>query len=215
MLRISRRQFVKKGCEVLFVASSPAFLSSLFGCKSGYTRAAAELNLGEVKDLLYNQQMVRDRDILVNRDQQGWSAMSTQCTKEGCALSYQEERLLCTCCGSIYDHFGSVLKGPAEIPLPYFEIKYSDGNLFADSGKVVSSSYRFINSELEETIARLEERIKKEGTRAGSQIPEILKGKGDQTESGPMFEEKKLPPRQFSSEEPTSDEAETTEEEVE
>jgi nitrite reductase/ring-hydroxylating ferredoxin subunit len=211
MFELSRKQFLKRSCSVLLLVSSPAFLSTLFGCKRGYTRAASELNLGEVKDLLYNQQLVRDRDILVNRDPQGWSAMSTQCSYEGCALSYQEERFLCTCCGSVFDHGGTVLKGPAESPLPFFEVKYLDGNLYADSSKVVGSSYRFISPPLQEAITRLEERIKKEGTRSGSQIPDILLGKGDQTESGPMFEEKKLPPREISSEEPESTEGEEAE----
>lgn len=190
------------------MASSPAFLTTLFGCKRGYVRDSGELNLGQVQDLLYTQQLIRDKDILVNRDPSGWSAMSTQCSYEGCALSYQEERFLCTCCGSVYSHAGAVLKGPAEIQLPYFEVKYLEGSFYADSSKVVASNYRFTSPELEEAIARLDERIKKEGTRAGSQIPDILLGKGDQTESGPMFEEKKLPPREFTSEESESSEGE-------
>lgn len=188
------------------MVSSPALLSSLFGCKQGYSREPGEHNLGAVQDLLYTQQLIRDKDILVYRDPSGWSAMSTQCTHEGCALSYQEERFLCTCCGSIYDHVGSILKGPAKVELPYFEIKYVEGSFYADSSKVVPSTYRFTSPELEEAIARLDVRIKKEGTRAGTQIPEILLGKGDQTESGPMFEEKKLPSRVFSSEESASSE---------
>ena len=197
---ISRKQFIQNSSGLMLLIASPALLSGILGCKRGYTRPAGEYNLGQVKDLLYTQQLVRERDILVYRNKDGWSALSTQCSYEGCALSYQEERFLCTCCGSVFDHFGSVLKGPAEAALPYLAINYSDGNLYADSSKVVTKEYRFTSPELEEAIARLEERIKKEGTRAGSQIPDILLGKGDQTETGPMFEEKKLPPREISSE---------------
>jgi len=210
MTYISRKQFIERSCSILLLASSPVLISSLFGCKQGYTRDSAELNLGEVQDLLYTQQMIRDRDILVTRDNNGWSALSAQCTKEGCALSYQEERFLCTCCSSMFDHAGKVLKGPANSPLPYFEIRYTNGNLYADTSKIVASTYRFTSPELEEAIARLDQRIKKEGTREGTRIPEILLGKGDPTESGPMFEEKKLPPREFSSEE--SSELESSEE---
>lgn len=207
---ITRKQFIEKSGAILVLASSSVLLSSLFSCKRGYTRAAAELKLGAVQDLFYNQQLVRDRDILVNRDDGGWSALSAQCTYDGCALSYQEERFLCTCCGSVYDHSGGVLKGPSEYPLPNFAMRYSEGILFADSGQIVSSTYRFMSPELQQAIDRLADRIKKEGTRAGSQIPEILLGKGDQTETGPMFEEKKLPPKEISSEnvEPSDEAAE-------
>ena len=197
---ISRKQFIQKSSMVLALAAVPALLSAILGCKRGYTRPAGEHNLGEVQDLLYTQQLVRERDILVYRDKNGWSALSAQCTYEGCALSYQEERFLCTCCGSVYDHLGALLKGPAEFALPYFEIGLKEGKLIADSSKVVTSDYRFTTPELEEAIARLDDRIREEGTRAGSKIPDILLGKGDQTETGPMFEEKKLPTREISSE---------------
>lgn len=205
MNKISRRCFIGISCSTLYMGSSLVAISSLLSCRQSYTRVASEINLGEVRDLLYSQQLVRERDILVNRDPLGWSAMSTQCTVEGCALSYQDERFLCVCCGSIFDHSGSVKKGPAEIPLPYYELKYLEGNLIANSGKIVPSSYRFMSPQIKEAIARLEERIKKEGTRAGTQIPEILLGKGDRTETGPMFEERKAPSREPSSDAGGSD----------
>jgi nitrite reductase/ring-hydroxylating ferredoxin subunit len=185
----SRRKFIRQISSSLIVLSLPLLTS----CKDGYTRPASEFNLGLVQDLLYNQQLVREKDILVYRDDGGWSALSTQCSHEGCALSYQEERFLCTCCGSAFDHAGKVIKGPARNPLPYFEVRYADGNLYADSSRIVKADYRFTTPELEEAIQRLSERIKKEGTRVGSQIPDILLGQGDKTEVGPMFEEKKLP----------------------
>ncbi len=202
---LSRRTVIKAGSASLLLLSAGLF-SAICGCKRKYSRPPGDYNLGSVQDLLYTQQLVRDRDILVTRDQEGWAAMSTQCSYEGCALSYQDERFLCTCCGSSFDHLGKILKGPAIDPLPYFAVRYVDGNLYADSGKIVSLETRFTTPELEEAIARLAERIKKEGTRAGSRIPDILLGKGDQQELGPMFEERRLEPGERAKDEEESEE---------
>jgi nitrite reductase/ring-hydroxylating ferredoxin subunit len=164
------------------------------GCDKEYRRPGGEHNLGEVQDLLYTRQLVRDRQMLVTRDAKGWAAMSTQCSHDGCELSYQDQRFLCMCCGSAFGHDGHVHKGPANNPLPYFGVRFVDGKLYADSAKVVSPETRFTTPELEKAIGSLAERIKKEGTRTGMRIPEILLGRGDgeDTPEG-MFKEKTLP----------------------
>lgn len=169
---ITRRQAM----ATLLLAPVGVYLA---GCEKRYVRPAGDHNLGAPQDLLYSKQIVRDRQMLVMRDDRGWAAMSIQCAYEGCELSYQDQRFLCLCCNSVYDHNGKVLKGPSKYDLPYFQIRFVEGNLYANSGKIVSPEERFTTPELEEAIARLAERIKREGTRTGMRIPDILLGKGD------------------------------------
>jgi len=152
---------------------------SVLGCEKKYLRPAGDHNLGLVQDLLYARQLIRERQMLVTRDAKGWAAMSTQCSYEGCELSYQDQRFLCLCCGSSFDHNGNVQLGPAKSNLPYFQVRYVEGKLYADSGKLVSPEARFTTPELEKAIGSLSERIRKEGTRTGMQIPDILLGRGD------------------------------------
>lgn len=169
--------------------------ATVSACKRKYRRPPGDINLGGVQDLLYEKQIVRDRDILVIRDLAGWASMSTQCTFDGCGLSYQDLKFVCMCCGSSFDHNGIVTHGPATDPLPFFKMRYADGNLYTDAGEVVSPDTRFTTPEIEAALQRLGERIRKEGTRSGMQIPSILLGAGDGEESGKMFDEKPLTPK--------------------
>jgi len=145
-----------------------------------------------VQDLLYGQQIVRDRQMLVIRDAKGWAAMSTQCSHDGCALSYQDKYFLCMCCGSVFDHLGNVHRGPAKETLPYLKVRYADGNLYADSGRTVEPTDRYTTPEIEAAIKQLADRIKREGAHSGKAIPDILLGKGD-GETGPMVEDTRIP----------------------
>ncbi len=148
----------------------------LVSCKQAYHRPAGEHDMGDVGDLLYSEQHNRPRALLIFRDDQGWSALSTQCSHDGCDLTYQDQMLVCSCCQSKYDKQGRVVHGPSEEALPFFEIRYKDNHLYANSAKIVDENYRFTTPEIEAAIAALRERVKKEGVRTVVRIPEILLG---------------------------------------
>lgn len=160
----------------------------LTGCKRRYERPYGELYLGPVSSLLYTQQFVRDRAILVFRDDEGWSSLSTRCSHEGCELSYQDEQLVCMCCGSYFSINGRVKKGPATEALPWFEMRYGDGGLYAISGKPVDAKYRFTTPELSQALNRLMDRIEKDGGRIGGRIPQELLGEKDPEFGGRIFQ---------------------------
>ena len=162
---------------------------ALGACKDHYERPGGFHDLGEVKDLLYSEHFVQDRGFLVKRDAEGWSALSARCSNDGCELTYRDESLRCMCCGSEFDHDGHVMHGPAKYPLPYYTLVYTDNHLYVDTNEEVKESYRFTTPEIEQAIAQLRERIKREGIRPGAKVPEILLGTGD-NEPGEMFKEK-------------------------
>lgn len=137
------------------------------GCERRYTRKNAVHNLGPVKDLLSSMQHIASKKMLVIRDDGGWAAMSTSCTYDGCDLTFQDTTLLCPCCRSLYDHGGSVLRGKATVGLSWYQISYSEGSLFADSGKPVDPSIRFTTPKLEAALKKLREKLQ--------QNPNLLK----------------------------------------
>jgi len=179
---ISRRNF-------LMLSAAAALLPlGLAGCeRHRYVRPAGELDLGTVRELLYNIVNVRERAVLVYRDADGWRALSTRCTYNGCDCTYQDPILLCPCCRSQFDLEGRPLQGSkAKIPMPWMEIVYRDGHLYADPGKLVPASYRYTTPAIENAITKLRERIKDESISDETKIPEILLG-GGTGEPGQMF----------------------------
>jgi len=60
-----------------------------------------------------------------------WVALSSICTHEGCAVSFEAANNIfpCDCHGSIFSSSGSVLQGPAETPLKQYEITKTDNVL--------------------------------------------------------------------------------------
>ena len=173
--RINRREAIRK---VLLLGSS-AFLSN--ACtRHRYVRPAAELDLGAVTELLYSTVHIRERAVLLNRDIDGWNALSTRCTYRGCDLTYQRPVLLCPCCRTRYSLNGKPHKGwPATEPLPWMEIYYKEGHLFANPAKPRPQTWRFTTPEIEEAIRELRRRVKEEGLTDELKIPDVLMGQGD------------------------------------
>lgn len=65
-----------------------------------------------------------DRPLYVHRDSQGgFTAVLAECTHRRCQPEPVGERLVCPCHGSEFSSAGDVLEGPAERPLPRFEVE--------------------------------------------------------------------------------------------
>ena len=167
-LQFDRRQFIL----LLGLSLTSGFGGS--GCERRYQRAGANHVLGEVQYLLFPKKHIRERALLLFRDDGGWSVLSTQCTHEGCDLTYQDQVLLCSCCESVFRHDGMVLRGPAKDPLPFYSISYRDNKLYADGSKIVGADYRFTTPEIERAVKDLRARILKEGIGPQENIPNVL-----------------------------------------
>ncbi len=156
--------------------------------KHRYIRPAGKLELGKVRELLYVTIHVRPKAVMVFRDAAGWRALSARCTYNGCDLTYQfqTKTFLCPCCKSEFDIGGKPLDGPAKDPLPWVEISYQDGYLYAEPGKIVDSKYHFTTPEIEEAIREARIPIKELSVDDEVKIPEILQGHGDGS-TGEMF----------------------------
>ena len=61
-------------------------------------------------------------------------AYYNKCTKEGCKMAYKDGKLVCPCCGSVFDSTNGVpLSGPAKLPLTGLQITVNNGSVYISS----------------------------------------------------------------------------------
>ncbi|MGH2569689.1 MAG: ubiquinol-cytochrome c reductase iron-sulfur subunit, partial [bacterium] len=63
-----------------------------------------------------------DWPVLVIRDGDGFVALTSRCTHQGCRVQPSETFIRCSCHGSTFDLQGRVLRGPALDPLPQYPV---------------------------------------------------------------------------------------------
>ncbi len=86
-----------------------------------------------------------DKRTSINRDVDGFYALSLICTHLGCTVRwFQTDNMFrCPCHGSRYLRAGVRFYGPAPRPLDRYQvIKAPDGTLVVDRGTLVSRNYR-------------------------------------------------------------------------
>jgi cytochrome b6-f complex iron-sulfur subunit len=76
------------------------------------------------------------RQVALFRDTEGVYAISTVCTHLGCIVKPSADGFECPCHGSRFTSEGSVTKGPAPKPLPWFQISGTGNDLIVDEGTV-------------------------------------------------------------------------------
>ena len=75
--------------------------------------------------------------VLVLRDQGGLFAISMRCTHLGCGLVRDQAGFACHCHGSLFDELGEPTRGPAQEPLPWYDVRESDGWVLVDLDREV------------------------------------------------------------------------------
>jgi cytochrome b6-f complex iron-sulfur subunit len=65
-----------------------------------------------------------EQDVIVINTGDGFIALSSVCTHQGCEVSYSHSNgnLPCPCHGSIFSTTGTVLEGPATSPLSIYDV---------------------------------------------------------------------------------------------
>jgi Rieske Fe-S protein len=71
------------------------------------------------------------------RDQEGVYAISKICTHLGCIIRATGDAFECPCHGSRFAADGTVTKGPAPQPLPWFKVTRVGGDYFVDENETV------------------------------------------------------------------------------
>jgi nitrite reductase/ring-hydroxylating ferredoxin subunit len=85
-----------------------------------------------------------DGQIWLLQDAAGFYAVDSICTHLGCTVSLQKDgSFYCRCHGSRFTPDGSVLNGPATVPLRFVHLEWSnDGQLVVDRSQEVAKTVR-------------------------------------------------------------------------
>ena len=86
---------------------------------------------------------IRDREIFVVHDGDGFGAFSSRCTHLGCTVKRSSTGFYCPCHGASYDGQGRVTSGPARRNLPWYATWVgADGMVWVDTEHVVECGTR-------------------------------------------------------------------------
>ncbi len=132
--RTSRRDFLARTGQILVGACGVASVAGAarLALPNVDDRGARRFRLGVLSDFKMNTlTWLRERDLFVSRDEQGIGAFSSKCTHLGCTVQRTDFGFLCPCHGARYDPIGTVIRGPAAAPLPWYPVVlYPDGRLW-------------------------------------------------------------------------------------
>lgn len=106
-----------------------------------------EFKAGLPEDIPVNVPVfLAEENVFVFHDRDhGFAACTATCTHLGCTVQWSpaDQRFYCPCHGSVYDHEGRVVAGPAPRPLDWFEVSLAkDGRLRVNKRKRVSPKDR-------------------------------------------------------------------------
>jgi cytochrome b6-f complex iron-sulfur subunit len=78
-----------------------------------------------------------ERAVVLFRDEEGVYAISKICTHLGCVVRHTGAGFECPCHGSQFAVDGSVTRGPAPQPLPWYKVTGAGGEYVVDEGVTV------------------------------------------------------------------------------
>lgn len=70
--------------------------------------------------------------VLVRLPDGNYESLSARCTHLGCTVAFEQAKDIfhCHCHGSEFNINGKVIKGPAELPLPKYEVSISGNDIY-------------------------------------------------------------------------------------
>lgn len=87
-----------------------------------------------------------DLPIILGRDARGLYAMAVTCPHQGCPVTPRGSTLFCPCHGSRFDSNGSIINGPARLPLVHFAVSVDgSGNITVYPAQVASTARTLVS----------------------------------------------------------------------
>jgi cytochrome b6-f complex iron-sulfur subunit len=102
-----------------------------------------EFKIGKIDKYPEGVDFLSDRRIFVVRKKNVIKVVSGVCTHLGCTVNWvaERDRWECPCHGSIFNPDGTVLRGPARRPLPWYEVRLTpDGRIQVNERRIVPFS---------------------------------------------------------------------------
>lgn len=135
---MDRRNFIKKGCSAcVAVAGMGIALQSCTSALPALQVAAKDHKLivpiAEFTTQMTNMVRVENNslgnDILLIKNENGYTALLMKCTHEGFGLTATGTKLICNAHGSQFDLQGNVIESPALKPLKEFKVTTDTNNV--------------------------------------------------------------------------------------
>lgn len=145
--KISRRDFL--GLSAMWSCAAAWILALLglgkFPKPALLPDVSQTFKIGKPEDFpVGTVKIIEEKKVMVQRDGEGFSAISLVCTHLGCIVSKTEQGFACPCHGSKFDEKGSVTGGPAPKALNWLEIsQLPNGKLAVNAGKSVAAGTKF------------------------------------------------------------------------
>lgn len=135
---MDRREFIKKGCAVCGAVAGMGLVMQSCTGSLPVVQSAVKNNQLTVPMNEFDMQMTNmirvennglGNDILLIKDETGYTALLMRCTHEGFGLTATSSKLICNAHGSQFDLQGNVLKSPALRPLKEFKVTQKNETL--------------------------------------------------------------------------------------
>ncbi len=149
---LHRRAFL----GVIGAATACAGTCSLSGCGGSNGQNTSSFSAGAASSYVApTWKMFVSNTTIVGRDAMGFFAFSTICTHAGCMVNFNtttdaagdtssDGMTVCGCHGSVFLGDGSVYRGPAQSPLPHFQVTITAGQVSVDPSTTVSPATRVV-----------------------------------------------------------------------
>lgn len=135
---MKRRDFLKKGCTACAaVAGMGMMMQSCTGTlpvvQSAVENQELKVPLSIFDEKMTNMVRVENNalgnDILLIKDEKGYTALLMKCTHQGFGLVATDTKLVCNAHGSQFDLSGNVIQAPATDPLKQFKVTTNTNDL--------------------------------------------------------------------------------------
>jgi cytochrome b6-f complex iron-sulfur subunit len=146
---MKRRSFIGKSAMGLVLLAGTAAAISYF--RQFFPRLAGEKRRIVLDDPdrfpVDTFTFLKEHNVYVYRDHEGFKAVSAICTHLGCILEKSLDGFQCPCHGSCYSDEGAVLSGPAPRDLAWYRISRDPQNrIVINPGKIVPPGEKFLTS---------------------------------------------------------------------
>ena len=136
---VSRRDFVLKGSITFGIAAIAAAFSWIFGSvwmAPRRFRSAGWVQVSAVDRFLPGTVTpFPEYKLAIIRTASRIGAISTECTHLGCLVNPVDRGFFCPCHSTNFGPMGEVYSGPADKPLPWYEVAEQEGRLWVYMGQ--------------------------------------------------------------------------------